>query len=79
MRAMRALIVIAALAHPAVAEPVYCSTWQQIITCSSPDGYVSYETTWNGLVTGSDNRGDKWTRSEWQGREIITVTPRQER
>jgi hypothetical protein len=29
--------------------------------------------------TGDDNRGGKWTRSDWQGREIITVTRRQAR
>jgi hypothetical protein len=52
-----------------------CSTWQQITTCAGPDGYVGHETTWNGITTGDDNQGGKWTRSEWQGREIITVTP----
>ena len=75
-------LVVAALvqgADPLVADTVTCSTWQQITTCAGPGGYVSHETTWNGLKTGDDNRGDKWTRSEWQGREIITVTPRQER
>ena len=81
MRAMRALIVIAAMIEvsPALADTVTCSTWQGITTCSSPDGYVSHETTWNGITTGDDNRGGKWRRSEWQGREIITVAPRQER
>jgi hypothetical protein len=76
MRAMRALIVIAALTRPAVAEPVYCLVWNGIRTCSSPDGYVSHETTWSGITTGDDNQGVTWRRSEWQGREIITVTPR---
>jgi hypothetical protein len=65
-----AIIVVATLT---------CSTWQPITTCAGPGGYVSYETTWNGIMTGDDNRGGKWTRSAWQGREIITVTPRQER
>jgi hypothetical protein len=78
-----AWLVSAAVAHasviPAVAESVYCSTWQQITTCAGPGGYVSHETTWNGITTGDDNRDGKWTRSEWQGREIIAVTPRQER
>ena len=44
MRALRALIVIGtalACASPAPADPLYCSTWQQITTCSSPDGYLS--------------------------------------
>jgi hypothetical protein len=68
---MRAVVIVVAT--------LTCSTWQQITTCAGAGGYVSHETTWNGRVTGSDNRGDKWTRSEWQGQEIITVTPRQER
>jgi hypothetical protein len=68
---MRAVVIVVAT--------LTCSTWQQITTCVGPDGYRSTETQWNGLVTGSDNQGDRWTRSEWQGREIITVTPRQER
>jgi hypothetical protein len=68
---MRAVVIVVTM--------LTCSTWQQIITCSGPGGYVSHETTWNGITTGSDNRGGDWTRSEWQGREIITVTPRQER
>jgi hypothetical protein len=72
-------LVTLALSVPALAPPVYCSTWQLITTCAGPDGYVSYETTWNGITTGSGNRDGKWTRSEWQGREIITVTPRKER
>jgi hypothetical protein len=71
-----AVVMLAALAH---ADTVTCSTWQQITTCAGPDGYVIHETTWNGITTGDDNQGGKWTRSEWQGREIITVTPRQER
>jgi hypothetical protein len=79
MRAGIIAAVFVSVAGPASAEPVYCSVWQGITTCSSPDGYVSHETTWNGITTGSDNRGGKWTRSEWQGREIITVTPRQAR
>jgi hypothetical protein len=61
------------------ADTVTCSTWQQITTCAGPGGFVSHETRWNGITTGDDNRGGKWTRSEWQGQEIITVTPRQER
>jgi hypothetical protein len=68
---MRAVVIVVAM--------LTCSTWQQITTCVGPGGYVSHETTWNGVTTGSDNRDGKWMRSEWQGREIITVTPRQER
>jgi hypothetical protein len=73
MPAMRALIVTAALAHPAVAEPDFCSTWQQITTCAGPGGYVGHETTWQGLTTGADNQGNRWTTSRW--RDITTVAP----
>lgn len=79
MRAAIIAAVFVSVAGPVIAEPVYCSVWQGIRTCSSPDGYRSTETQWQGLLTGDDNRGGKWTRSEWQGREIITVTPKQER
>jgi hypothetical protein len=64
---------------PALADTVTCSTWQQITTCAGPGGYRSFETTWQGGTTGDDNQGGRWTRSEWQGQGIITVTPRQER
>jgi hypothetical protein len=74
-----AWLVAITMVTPALADPITCSTWQGIRTCTSPDGYVNHETTWNGITTGDDNRGGEWTRSEWQGREIITVKPRQER
>jgi hypothetical protein len=51
---MRAVIIAVAM--------LTCSTWQQIITCAGPDGYVSHEAKWSGLVTGDDNQGGKWTR-----------------
>ena len=52
MRAMRALIVIAAMIEvsPALADTVTCSMWQQITTCVRPDGYVSHEITWKGIM-----------------------------
>jgi hypothetical protein len=59
---MRAIVIVLAM--------LTCSTWQQITTCAGPEGYVSHETTWNGITTGDDNRGGEWTRSEWRGREI---------
>ena len=61
------------------AETLYCSTWQGIKTCSSPGGYVSHETQWQGRTNGSDNSGNRWTTSCWQGRETTTVWPRPER
>ena len=41
----------------------------------APDGYVSHESTWNGITTGSDNRGARWTTSTWQDHETTTITP----
>jgi hypothetical protein len=68
---MRSVMVIAAsLIQSTVAlasKPIDCSTWQQITTCSSPDGYVSHESTWNGITTGDDNQGNKGTSWRWQG------------
>jgi hypothetical protein len=81
MRAMRALIVIAAMigVSPALADTVTCSMWQQITTCVRPDGYVSHEITWKGITTGSHNRGNRWSSSRWQSFETLTDKPRQER
>ena len=69
--------VVAAMigVSPVLADAVTCSTWQQITTCAGPGGYVSHETTWNGITTGSDNRGDRWTTSRWRDIETTTVTP----
>ena len=75
MRAGIIAAVFVSVAGPASAEPVYCSVWQGIRTCSSPDGYVSHETTWNGMTTGDDNRGNRWTTSRWRDQEITTSTP----
>jgi hypothetical protein len=57
------------------ADPLYCSTWQQITTCSSPDGYVSHESQWQGVTSGDDNQGNRWTTSRWRDTTITTVTP----
>ena len=40
------------------ATGLYYSVWQVIRTCSSPDGYVSHESTWNGITTGDDNQDE---------------------
>jgi hypothetical protein len=80
---MRAAIIAVAIlvqgADPLVADTATCSTWQQITTCAGPGGYVSHETTWNGITTGSDNRGDRWTTSRWRDVETTTVEPPPER
>jgi hypothetical protein len=34
---------------------VAVAAWQGIRTCSSRNGYVSHESTWNGVTTGSYN------------------------
>ena len=78
MRALRALIVIGtalACASPAPADPLYCSTWQQITTCSSPDGYLSREWDRDGMTIGQDSDGRRWTTSRWQGFTTTTVEP----
>src|SRR5208337_4140924 len=55
--AIIASLVSVASIDPALAQPLYCSVWQGIRTCSSPGGYVSHESVWNGITTGDDNQG----------------------
>ncbi len=62
---MRAVVVVAVL---------YCSMWQGVRTCTSPDGYVSHETEWQGMTNGWDNRGARWTTSRWMGIDTTIVT-----
>jgi hypothetical protein len=82
---MRSLIVIiasmlAALAHsPTFAETLYCSTWQGIRTCSSPDGYRSTEWSRDGMRFGQDSDGYRWTTSRWRDTTITTLKPPPER
>jgi hypothetical protein len=82
IRMLKGVIVIATIINyisPALADPLYCSTWQDIHTCSSPDGYVSHETEWQGLISGDDNQGNRWTTSRWRDFTTTTVEPRPER
>jgi hypothetical protein len=72
-----AVVVLAALAHASIADTLTCSTWNGIRTCSSPNGYVSHETEWQGFKTGDDNQGNRWTTSRWRDIETTTVTPPQ--
>ena len=77
LRLFIAVVGLVAAYGPAFAgEPVTCSTWNGVRTCSGPDGYVSHESAWNGITSGSDNRGDRWSTSTWQDDETTTVTPR---
>ena len=79
---MRIAIIAAMLVQGTAtldAETLYCSTWQGVRTCTSPDGYVSHESTWNGITTGDDNRGVRWTTSRSMGIETTTVRQRQDR
>jgi hypothetical protein len=78
-RRPRALIIIVAVlvqgAATLDAQPLYCSPWQGITTCSSPDGYVSHETEWQGRTNGWDNRGETWSTSRRRDIETTTGTP----
>jgi hypothetical protein len=67
--------VVAAMigVSPALADTVTCSTFAGVSACLGGHGYVSNETTWNGITTGSDNRGDRWTTSRWRDIETTTV------
>lgn len=73
---IRIAIVIAALVQSGAtldSQPLTCSTWQGITTCSSPDGHVSHEWNRDGMRFGDDNRGDRWTTSRWRDIETTTV------
>jgi len=76
---MRVVIIIAAvLTHSTTAvgsETLTCSTFAGVRTCSSPGGYTSHESTWNGITTGDDNQGNRWTTSRWRDNETTTITP----
>ena len=64
------------LAPLAITVAIYCSTsFQGYRTCSSPDGYRSTETQWQGLVIGQDNDGNRWTTSRCRDIDISTVKP----
>jgi hypothetical protein len=71
------MLVIAAYSSALADEPFYYSTSVQgYRVCSGPGGYVSHESTWNGVTTGDDNQGHRWTTSRWQGVDTTTVEPR---
>jgi hypothetical protein len=73
---VRAIIILAASISPALADTVTCSIFAGVKTCSSPGGYTSHESTWNGITTGDDNQGDRWSTSRWRDTDITTVEPR---
>jgi hypothetical protein len=66
----------------ALAVVITCSKWNGVRTCSSPNGYVSHESTWNGITTGDDNRGGKdivalaGHRDDDRGRKMIPRKPK---
>jgi hypothetical protein len=77
---VRAVIRIAILAAALTqgtatlgSEPLTCSTWNGIRTCSGTNGYISHEWDRGGMRFGDDNQGGKWTSWRWQDREITTV------
>jgi hypothetical protein len=72
------VIIAAVLAHSTTAvgsETLTCSVWQGIRTCSNSSGYVSHESAWNGITTGDDNQGNRWTTTRWMVTTTTTVTP----
>jgi hypothetical protein len=75
---IRALTLATALAFaaPAEAETLTCATsFQGYRICQGAGGYRSTEWKWQDRVIGDDNRGNRWTTSRWQDREVTTVTP----
>jgi hypothetical protein len=36
---------------------------------------VSHESQWQGVTSGDDNQGNRWTTSRWRDTTITTVTP----
>ena len=79
MRPLAWLVSVAAISATAHADPVYCSTWNGIRTCSSPGGYTSTEMQWQGRTNGQDSDGNRWTTSWWLGIDITTVEQPPER
>jgi hypothetical protein len=73
--ALAVSVIIVVMIDPALADPLYCSRWLDITTCSLPGGYVSHETNWQGRTNGWDNRGNRWSTSRWQGIETTTGRP----
>ena len=51
-----------------VADPLYRSVWQGIRTCSSPDGYTSTGTRWQGMTNG-------WATRATHGQRAGGTTP----
>jgi hypothetical protein len=74
---MRIAIIAAAVLVQSTAaldaQPLTCSTWQQITTCQGPGGYRSTEWDRDGMTIGQDNQGDRWTTSRWRDIETTTV------
>ena len=79
MRAVAWLVSVGALLAPSMlpasGETLYCTDWQGIRTCSSPDGRVSHELQWQGMTFGQDSDGNRWTTSRWRDTTITTVEP----
>jgi hypothetical protein len=63
------------LSGAVVAETLTCSRWLDITTCQSPSGYASHESTWQGITTGYDNQGDRWTTCRLRDLETTTGEP----
>ena len=65
---MRIAIIAAAVLVQSTAaldaQPLTCSTWQQITTCQGPGGYRSTEWDSDGMTIGQDNRDIETTTVE---------------
>ena len=70
-----ALFALALIASPALGETLTCSERLGIKTCLGNEGYVSHESKWQGVTTGDDNWGNKWSETEWMGRKTLTIKP----
>ena len=72
-------IVIFACISPALADPLYCSTFQGYRVCQDSQGYRSTEWDRGGMTIGQDSDGNRWTTSRWRDMETTTVKrPRQD-
>jgi hypothetical protein len=75
---IKAAIVIALMAAAPVtldAQTLTCSTWQGFRTCQDAHGYRSTEWERQGMRFGQDNRGDRWSTSQWRDTTITTLSP----
>ena len=73
----RITIILAVIAAaPVSAQTLTCATSSQgYRICQGPNGYRSTEWDRGGMAFGEDNRGSRWSTSQWQDRETTTTNP----